>query len=346
MKNKRILVIGAVPHPDDLKSYGGATTLMQNFLDYCDEHRYRYLHIDTLKYRNKFINLVHFSLFYGWGILTSDIIMYNASVNGAFTLFYHTAPIAYFFGKKVVFRKFGGNFLNQLRECGTKKRLRMMELLNKASLIYFETKEMMREAPNLFKHPERIHWFPNCRKPSGKNVRKDFSKRFVFISRMEEEKGVDYLINVADTLPEDYTIHLYGPLIKKEYGNPDYFKGRKAAYRGALKTEGVLSTLKEYDVLVLPSHWQTEGYPGILIEAMSVGMPIIASRIGGIPEMVEDNVNGLLIEPHDEDGLRKAILSINKENYHAMASCSTTYFEENYNSDVINENVYRTIMSL
>lgn len=343
---KKILVIGAVPHPDDLNTYGGATTLMQNFIDYCDEHHYRYLHIDTLKYKNKFVNLVHFLSLFVWGILTSDIVMYNASVNGAFALFYHTAPIAYFFGKKVVFRKFGGNFLNQLRECRIKKRLRMIELLNRASLIYFETKEMMREAPKLFKHTERIHWFPNCRKPSGINVDKDFNKRFVFISRMEEEKGVEHLMNVADTLPEDYTVHLYGPLIKKEYGNPNYFKGRKAKYRGALKTEGVLSTLKKYDVLVLPSHWQTEGYPGILVEAMSVGMPIIATRIGGIPEMVEDGVNGLLIEPHDEDGLKRAILSVTKENYSAMASRSATYFKENYDSDVVNENVYRTMTSL
>lgn len=343
---KKILIIGAVPHPNDLSTYGGTTTLMQNFLDYCNEHQYKYQHIDTLKYKNKWVNLTHFAFSFLWGLFTSKIVMYNVSLNGAFTLFYLTAPFVYALGKKVVFRKFGGNFLNQLQECPSKKRLRMVRLLNQASIIYFETQILMNEAPKLFQYPERIYWFPNCRKPSKLTFEPDFKRRFVFVSRMEEEKGVDHFVSVADTLPDGYIIHLYGPLIDEKYGNPDYFRGRKAEYCGALKTEGVLSTLKEYDVLVLPSHWKAEGYPGILVEAMSLGLPIIATRIGGIPEMVKDGVNGFLVEPHDEDGLRQAILSIDNENYSVMSARSADYFKKNYNSDAINEKVYKMMVSL
>lgn len=343
---KKILIIGAIPHPDDLRTYGGTTTLMQNFLDYCNGHHYRYQHIDTFKYKNKWINLFYFAFAFLWGVLTSKVIMYNVSLNGAFTLFYYTAPFVYALGRKIVFRKFGGNFLNQLQECPPKKRLKMIKLLNQASIIYFETKTLINEAPKLFQHPERIHRFPNCRKPSNLIFKPNFKKRFVFISRMEEVKGVDHLMNVADTLPEEYTIHLYGPLINEKYNDANYFKGRKAQYRGALKTEEVLSTLREYDVLILPSYWKNEGYPGIIVEAMSLGVPVIATCIGGIPEMVEDGLNGLLISPHDEKGLRKAILSINKDNYLAMSTHSADYFEENYNSEVINEKVYKTMISL
>lgn len=343
---KKILIIGAVPHPDDLRTYGGTTTLMQNFIDYCCEHHYAYRHIDTLKYKNKIANLLHFVTKFIYGLFTSDAVMYNVSVNGAFTLFYHTAPIAYFLGKKVVFRKFGGNFLNQLQECPIKKRLKMVKLLNKASVIYFETKALMSEAPKLFRYPERIKWFPNCRRPAITSSRSEFRKRFVFISRMEEAKGIEHLMNVVDSLPEGYTMHLYGPIIDEKYDRIDYFKGRKAEYRGALKTESVLKTLKEYDVLVLPSHWQSEGYPGIIVEAMSVGLPVISTRIGGIPEMIDDGVNGLLVEPHDENGLRKAMLSFNDETYAQMAKKSVDCFNKKYNSDIINEKVYRTIISL
>lgn len=343
---KKILIIGAVPHPDDLCTYGGTTTLMQNFIDYCSEHHYAYKHIDTLKYRNKIVNLLHFATKFICGLFTSDVVMYNASRNGTFTLFYHTAPIAYLFGKKVVFRKFGGNFLKQLQECPVKKRLRMVGLLNKVSIIFFETKALISEAPKLFHHPERIKWFPNCRKPATASSHSDFRKRFVFISRLQEEKGVDHLMHVADTLPEGYTVHLYGPVIDKKYGETGYFNGRKVEYCGALKTGDVLDTLKKYDVLVIPSYWKAEGYPGIIVEAMSVGLPVIATRIGGISEMVANGVNGQLIEPHDEDALRKAILSFDKETYKLMADRAVEYFKESYNSDIVNEKIYRIMISL
>ncbi len=336
---KKLLIIGAIPHIDDLKTYGGTTILMKNFLDYCNEHHYKYQCIDTLKSKNEIINLIHFGFSFLWGIFTSKVVMYNVSRNGAFTMFYYTAPFCYRLGRKVVFRKFGGYFLEQLENCPAKKRLNMVKLLNQASILCFETKKLIREAPKLFQHSERAYWFPNCRKPSGERGRSDFKKRFVFISRMEENKGIDHLVNVADILPEDYVVHLYGPLIDEKYGNPDYFNGRKAEYHGVLKMENVPDTLKRYDVLVLPSHWPTEGYPGVLMEAMSLGCPVIATHIGGIPEMIEEGKNGLLVKPHDENGLRDAILSISKENYLMMSAHSIAYFEQNYNSDIINEKV-------
>jgi len=252
-------------------------------------------------------------------------VMYNVSYNGAFTMFYHTAPIAYALRRKVVFRKFGGNFLNQLRECPAEKRLRMTKLLNRTSLIYFETKILMNAAPKLFQRSERVHWFPNCRKPAAFAAGSDFQKRFVFISRVEETKGVDHLLNVANRLPTDYTVHIYGPIIDPKYGDEEYFKDHRAEYRGALKTEG---------------------YPGIITEAMSVGLPVIATRIGGIPEMVVDGENGRLVEPHDEEALLKAMLSVNTSNYAAMSAAALRQFNEQYNSDVLNAKVYEEMQSL
>jgi glycosyltransferase involved in cell wall biosynthesis len=70
--------------------------------------------------------------------------------------------------------------------------------------------------------------------------------------------------------------------------------------------ENVLASL---DVLVLPSYAH-EGIPQIILQAQAMARPIVATRIGGIPEVVEDGVTGLLIEPRDHAALAAAIVRL------------------------------------
>ena len=61
----------------------------------------------------------------------------------------------------------------------------------------------------------------------------------------------------------------------------------------------------EYDVLVLPTFWKGEGYPGVIIEAFSVGLPVVATNLPGISEMI-DSQSGILVPPHSASTLAKA----------------------------------------
>jgi glycosyltransferase involved in cell wall biosynthesis len=60
------------------------------------------------------------------------------------------------------------------------------------------------------------------------------------------------------------------------------------------------------DMFLLTSDY--EGTPNVLLEAMSCGLPVIATRVGGVPEVVEDGVSGYLIEPSDEELLMQSVL--------------------------------------
>lgn len=76
-------------------------------------------------------------------------------------------------------------------------------------------------------------------------------------------------------------------------------------FAGRLPEEETLAEIARSDLLVLPSFM--EGLPIVLMEAMAVGVPVIASRVAGIPELVEDGKTGLLFTPSNWDELASAI---------------------------------------
>lgn len=63
--------------------------------------------------------------------------------------------------------------------------------------------------------------------------------------------------------------------------------------------------LEETDLMVLPSH--TEGFPNVVLEALAMEVPVLATRVGGTPEIVEDGTNGRLVPPHSPPALADAL---------------------------------------
>jgi glycosyltransferase involved in cell wall biosynthesis len=75
----------------------------------------------------------------------------------------------------------------------------------------------------------------------------------------------------------------------------------RVQFRGEISQTELADEMRRSRVLVLPSY--TEGLPRVIVEALVVGTPVIASAVGGIPEIVEDGVVGFLVQPGDEDAL-------------------------------------------
>jgi glycosyltransferase involved in cell wall biosynthesis len=103
------------------------------------------------------------------------------------------------------------------------------------------------------------------------------------------------------------------------------------------KWDSVTEFLKMADLFVLPSRW--EGLPIALLEAMSAGLPIVATRVEGVDEVVKHGEHGLLVSVENVDGLAEAILQLlgNSQLRSAMAMAAKAYVLEHYTEDLMCE---------
>jgi len=107
-----------------------------------------------------------------------------------------------------------------------------------------------------------------------------------------------------------------------------------------------LETIQKYDVLILPTFYQGEGYPGVIIEAYSLGLPVITTNWKAIPEIVENRKTGLLIEPRSTAALVDAMKSFNKYNYKDFSKNARVYFEKTFSTKRVAGNAIAAIKAL
>jgi glycosyltransferase involved in cell wall biosynthesis len=144
-------------------------------------------------------------------------------------------------------------------------------------------------------------------------------KSVLFVGRLIERKGVRHLIRALGALPSPNHVHLTivgdGPerpsleALVRELG-----LGGVVQFRGRVSDEELRRAYASADAFVLPSvldaRQDTEGLGVVLLEAMNYGVPVIASDIGGITDIVEHEHTGLLVPPGDERALANAITRV------------------------------------
>jgi len=147
-----------------------------------------------------------------------------------------------------------------------------------------------------------------------KKKKKDTDKIvFGFAGNVLPIKGVHILIDAFLNVPEDKAeLKIYGGYNpKSKYVRKILTKAkRKKNIKFMGRYEDVRKPYSEIDVLIVPSLVYETGGPLVIREALATKTPVIASRIGSIPELIVDSVNGLLFEPNDSKDLYEKIMMI------------------------------------
>lgn len=147
-----------------------------------------------------------------------------------------------------------------------------------------------------------------------KNAKKHSTIRFVFLSRIEEYKGCSDIISSIDILNKKgykgrYDVTFYGKTIDKldyvERFNREVSEHPEASYKGLLNLRDSKNydELASYDVMLFPTYWSGEGFPGVIIDAYIAGLPVIASDWNLNRDVVEDGKTGWIIPVHDVNAL-------------------------------------------
>lgn len=133
--------------------------------------------------------------------------------------------------------------------------------------------------------------------------------RLGFIGGLHSYKGLDDLAVALDESTVDWNLVVAGN--GPEQARLEQLFGARAAFLGPVPYEQIPALYHELDVFVLPSH--TEGLPRVILEAQATATPTVATRVGGIPEVIEDGETGLLCDPRQPKSLRRVIEQLAKD---------------------------------
>ena len=173
----------------------------------------------------------------------------------------------------------------------------------RSSLVYVETQYLHRS----FENRDNFKWLPGTRSMEAPaRTGRDRVEKLIFVARLDMDKGLAEALEACRHLPENCHLNVFGPGMS----DTDFslFEDHpRATYGGVLDPAEMPRVLGEHDLLVYPSYYRSEGYPGAILEAFQCGLPVVAARWGGVAELVEHEESGLLVEPRSAAGVEAAL---------------------------------------
>lgn len=314
-RKDKVLIIGPVPSAasDDVDIIGGAKVTFRETINQLQIRGFDLEVINSSRpyqglplWKARGYSLATFIRII-WGTLKkgqqSQLVLLNMTT---FTVGL-VAPIMWIICKLInrpmALRLFGGNF-NQVYEGYTPMLSWIADrTFMRCPVVFVETQRLLQ----YFENRANFKWLPNTRDMICPPIAKrNEIQKLIFLGQLVMTKGLAEVLVACRSLPEGCHLHVFGP--RHNSTDLSLFEGHpRASYEGVLELAEVPRVLAEHDLLVLPSYLTGEGHSGVIIEAFQCGTPVISTWWEGIPEVVQHEENGLLVEPGSSSELEAAI---------------------------------------
>ncbi|WP_343813571.1 glycosyltransferase family 4 protein [Colwellia asteriadis] len=256
-------------------------------------------------------------------------------------------------GAKTIIHLHGGEFESFYhKECSDKKKTHIKKTFNMADKIIVLSSSALTWVNSIVDDKTKTCIVYNAVPAISLPPKKSVQANILFLGRLSKNKGVDDLIHAFAQLSVTYP-HL--KLLLAGDGDPTKYK-TLAAKLGVINHVNFLGWVsgtqkKQYladaTVYCLPSYY--EGFPMGVLEAMSAGIPVVASTAGGIPDAITNKQEGLLVKAGDVGALTEALRSLlSDEKLRAQYSdAAKIKYQENFSPDVIIpqlKNIYKELL--
>jgi glycosyltransferase involved in cell wall biosynthesis len=154
----------------------------------------------------------------------------------------------------------------------------------------------------------------------------------LFVGRFDQQKGADLFIQALAELAPNVSAYMIGDAVLGVDGLPQPTNNVKLT--GWIPREQVGAYMARVQVVVIPSRW--EGFGLVALEAMRCNRAVIAANVGGLKDLVIDNVTGLLVKPNSSTALADAIKTAMKSDLAGMGQRGRCHFEQNFTADKMN----------
>lgn len=305
--SKHILTLGvAYDNPE-----GGIAQVIYHYSQIYEQFNF----IATVRKGNNITKLwlaiyAYFKLLYYLLIKDIRIVHLHGSSYGSFWRKHYYINLVHFFGKRIVYHIHSGEFA----EFSSRHEHTVKNTLSKSDVIIALSNSWKQFLEEKFNCTNVIIIKNIIEVPHPRKFTYSTTVHFLFLGLLNKNKGIYDLLTLISKHHSELTSHF----IFHIGGNGEIDKVcnfiKQNHLDDVVKFEGWVSGSKKQellslaDVYILPSY--NEGLPLSVLEAMSYKLPIISTTVGGIPEIVENGINGFLITPGDQEAIFDRIITL------------------------------------
>ena len=317
---------------------GGVTILHDDMRNQIKRRGFIFSEINTnfkdIKKINVFINVLRGII----SIRKSRVIILDCT----FRQLVFFGPLLTFFRSSeqiLIIRKFAGSFLHDLESSNFFTRKLVHYTLTRSNLNCFETKGIIQKASKCF---GKTFWFPNVRHKSIFQSPETVgdSLKVIFVGRIIKEKGVLLACEAVSQL-RNAELSIYGRL-EEGITADELTAFQNVKYCGELDNSLIQEVMSQNNVLLLPTYYHGEGYPGVILEAFSVSLPVITTRHNYLPELLEDS--GYLVPTHCTESIKET-LELVTESYSMLREKGKRRFME-FESEKVHDSFFSKLVEI